>query len=386
MMKLFFEIFLKCVNKCDLIMRFVYVNFFTPRICVKKNKMAYLSYLPEPYIRKDNITYLNKHQNRREALSLIDIFENFSYGVVIERFDRYFFSKEKYDLVWGLEPNFTRLSKLNPKAKKIYYATGSYYSHQNSMIIQRTDQFNKSHSANLSYHRLVAPHNSCEVADVIFQIGCKKTINTYPEKLRKKIKIINQSCHSFKNFVISDKNDKYKKNEFIWLGSGGSILKGLDLLFDYFILNPQFNLNVVGPLDKDFYLYYKDKIQACKNITYYGFMDMDDPELIHIANRCVAIIFPSCSEGLPGSVINMMKLGLIPIVTQWCSVDGIEDLGYELSGLSIEEIENSVSWIMNLSESQITDLFLKNYNYANLNFNLDKFKETFSLALSLSIC
>ena len=64
-------------------------------------------------------------------------------------------------------------------------------------IWHKAPRYVHKYGIHLPYSRLVDAHNSCEISDVIFQIGSSFTIQTYPSKLQNKINIINQSS----NFV-----------------------------------------------------------------------------------------------------------------------------------------------------------------------------------------
>jgi hypothetical protein len=343
--------------------------------------MAYISYIPDPFFKITDKQYLNKHQNRRETLLIGKIFNELGLGIKVERFDKIFvYMSKRFDVVFGLEPNFMKAIAKNPKAIKIYYATGAYYKHQNTMIIQRTDEVNAKNKFQLSYQRLIKPHNSCEEADYIFQIGNLETIETYPVNLRNKIFLIRQSCYDY-NYNIQSKLFKYDRHHFMWMGSNGSILKGLDLILDFFHKNKEYTLHVVGNIDKDFHKAYCQVLEHTHNIQCHGFLSIDSVELINIAEKCIAIIFPSCSEGFPGSVINMSKLGLIPIVSKWCAYKEINKLGYLLPQLDVESILSAINWIDNLPKSELEDLFFSNYEYANTNFNQSTFELDFTTAL-----
>ncbi|MDP4207563.1 MAG: glycosyltransferase [Bacteroidota bacterium] len=363
------------------IVKFFVVSLLSPVIIHRRNKNAYLAYLPEPYKRQKDEKYLNQHQNRKESIIIGEIFIKLGWGIRVERFDKWFILPKKYELIFGLEPNFIRASKLNERAIKIYYATGSYYLHQNSMIKQRTDEFNKIHQTKLAYQRLIKPHNACEIADYIFQIGSSKTISTYPNSIKNKIILIRQTCFTFNDFRIETKLNQKNFNSFIWMGSTGSILKGLDLFIDFALINQSFNFHIVGNIDDDFFSFYHDKIINAKNIFYHGFIQISDLKLLNIASACSCIIFPSCSEGMPGSVVNLMKLGLIPVVSKWCSFDEIEDLGYELENLTLNELSKFLNWYQSLSTEKIKELFVKNYNYANNNYNKEVFEKDITNAL-----
>lgn len=349
---------------------------------INTDSNAYVAYLSEPFNRQNDISYLNKHQNRRETLIIDKVFEQLNFSTVFERFDRISLKKSKYDLIFGLEPNFIIAVNNNPNSIKIYYATGAYWKHQNKMIKNRTKEFNKSHNCNISESRIVKAHNASEIADYIIQIGSKFTIETYPQELRNKIITIRQSCHTF-NFdnFINRKLKYFQKNEFIWMGSKGSILKGLDLILDYFINHPNSVLHVIGPIDDDIFNFYKDKINKTDNIIIHGFLDLDSNKLEEIAIRSSFVVMPSGSEGMPGAVINMMKLGCIPIVTKYAAFDEIENYGFLIKDFTNESIQETIEKAQNHNKDEIKNLIVKNYEFSNKNFNLNNFEKDLKKAL-----
>lgn len=177
---------------------------------------------------------MRTHQNKREALIIGKIFYSLGYNVKVARCNA---PKEcddrHYDIIFGLDPNFVTMSQKNPQALKIYYATGAYWKHQYSIVKNRIDSFNKKHGTHLPYSRSVDAHNSCEIADIIFQIGSSFTIQTYPPELQNKIKIINQSSNFSQECNLQHKLQSVSIKDFLWFGSSGSILKGLDLVLDF---------------------------------------------------------------------------------------------------------------------------------------------------------
>ncbi|MCQ4775780.1 hypothetical protein NE634_19220, partial [Lacrimispora saccharolytica] len=100
--------------------------------------------------------------------------------------------------------------------------------------------------------------------------------------------------------------------------------------------HPQYNLHVIGSLDEGFIDIYQKQIDECRNITLYGFLDTNSELFMNLAYLCAFNIFPSGSEGCPGSVITMMQMGVIPITSRWGAIDNIEHYGYLLPELSVE--------------------------------------------------
>lgn len=349
-------------------------------------KWAYISYIPEVYYKKKNQTYLLSHQNKREALIIGKVFFSLGYNVKVALFNAAEECDERrYDIIFGLEPNFMTMSSKNPQALKIYYATGAYWEHQFNMVKNRTDQFNRKHGLNLPYLRSGSKHDSCDIADAIFQIGSKFTIQTYPVQLQNKIKIIDQSSNFTQQCDVQQKLSSVSTADFIWFGSEGSILKGLDLVLDYFKEHPQYQLHVVGPIDKEFMEYYKEHLKECSNILFYGFLNTCSEQFMNLAYRCCFNIFPSGSEGCPGSVITLMQVGVIPITSRWGAFDGIEDLGYLLPELTTDAIDKAIRWANELSRKELDQLITKNIAYSKSTWNLELFEKEFTAALQEEI-
>ena len=349
---------------------------------IKKNnghKRIFVSYITEPLKRKHDAAYFQGHQNHQETVIIEEILNELDLSYIFNHYALPLnFVLQKFDIVFGLEPNFARICQKNPGAIKIYYATGSYYKHQNSQIQERTDEFKQKYSVDYPYVRMVAEHDSCEIADHIIQIGSSHTIDTYPLAIRNKILLLDQTCHDFKDFDLAEKLRKTSKSDYIWFGSFGSILKGLDLVLEFFLSNPHLRLHVVGPVEKDFLSVFQNRLNQVNNIHLYGFMNMDSSEFREVALKCAFLIYPSASEGgWPGSALNLQKLGVIPILSKWASGPTIKELGFLLPDLSVDSIAMAVSWSQNLSDTTVKELSKKNHDAVVAKHNKKRFKAQF---------
>lgn len=343
----------------------------------------YISYVFEPFRKNINAKLINWHQNKQEAVIISEELKTYDISYVYSDYIIPIqFKRTSFNYIFGVEPNFEIICKKNPNAKKIYYATGAYYEHQNNIIINRTNDFNKRHNTAYPYVRLVPAHESCEVADYILQIGSTNTISTYPIHFQNKISLITPTSHSFKDININEKISSSSQSDYIWFGSYGNILKGLDLVLDYFMSRNELTLHVVGPLEKNFVKVYKNKLLKSSNINLYGFLDVDSPQFRKIVNKCSFNIYPSGSEGCPGSVINLQKLGVIPIVSKWAACDSIEMLGYKLEDIDSLNIEKAVIWSQNMRPQIFKELVLLNHEYCINTYNNESFKDSLNRNLS----
>ena len=338
------------------------------------NRWVYISYIPEVFYNTWNIHYMEGHQSRKEMIKIVQIFNELGFNVYVSNFLSYTLPDLNVELVFGVEPGFIEACKKYKKATKIYYATGAYFDHQNRMIKQRTDLFNKNKGTSYPYERMVNVFDHFDYADFILQIGSKFTVETYPNKYKNIITTIHQSTtlNIDKYFDIQFALD----NEYVWIGGGGSILKGLDLVLDYFIQNPNKQIHLVGTINNDFLSIYKEKIGD--NIHIHGFMNMNSNEFKAIINKCNYLIYPSCTEGgCPGAVINAMYYGLIPIVTPWAAFDEIEEYGILLNELSSNEIGLALEKAESISETECIQKKINCHNYVRKTYNLCQFSLEF---------
>ncbi|MGL4338728.1 MAG: glycosyltransferase [Turicibacter sp.] len=305
------------------------------------------------------------------------IIQKFGYGGLIENYNEKNTQIDNYDVVMGLEPKFNEVCDNNPKALKIYYATGAYWAHQNKMIKKRTDEVNRRYNTNLSYSRLVSAHKSNEIADYILQIGSSYTIQTYPEEIRCKIHTIDQSFVPIKNINIEKKIKNSDRNHYLWFASGGTVLKGLDLLLDFFSQNKDLTLHVVGPIDSDFKEQILPLFKNFENIRLYGYLDLQSKTLNNIIQVSTYVILPSGSEGLPGSVLTGMGAGLIPIVSKYAAFDGINEMGYIIDDFNTESIANVIAEVQNLSDEEISKKMILASETVFSRFNLNRFEKQF---------
>ena len=138
------------------------------------------------------------------------------------------------------------------------------------------------------------------------------------------------------------------------------------------------SIHIIGKIDDDFLEFYKPRIINCSNIHIHGFLDLQSEKFKNIINKVTFTIFPSASEGCPGSTVALMYEGVIPIVSKVASFEDIDQCGYVIKELSEEGVKNAILWAMNLSDSSIRNLIAYNISYSRKRWNLDNFKAEFN--------
>jgi hypothetical protein len=70
-----------------------------------------------------------------------------------------------------------------------------------------------------------------------------------------------------------------------------------------------------------------------------------------LASLCNWVILPSCAEGQPGSVLECMSYGLIPILSDDCNID-LDDWGIRIPGLDVDTISSIINIASKLNSDE----------------------------------
>jgi glycosyltransferase involved in cell wall biosynthesis len=348
----------------------------------EKYPYALISYLPFPYRINRRKSMLNRHQNRLEAIEIGNVFSNLGYNIDIVMYNRYtFIKKNKYKIIFGLEPNFERASKNNINSLKIYYSTGAYFNYQNLMEIERSNEISKKTGYKIKPCRLVKIHESLKFADAIIQIGTKYSMDTYPEDVQNKMIIIRQSSVPLSNKDVKYFNNTRKKTNFMWFSANGAALRGLDLCIEYFETHNDIVLYIAGNVEKDFLRAYKNIISKSSNIKFIGWLEPNSEKMDYYLSICAFLLYPSASEGMSGSVINLAKTGIIPIISKITCYDGFDQFSIIINQINIDDLGKAIRLALGMTDIERVEKSMMASKFVNDNFNLDTFSNDLSNAL-----
>ena len=356
------------------------------RPTLNKKGHVLLSYVKHPFVITKKEFNQSSHTNLYECLIITEIFLERGFAVdIIDWTNKKFVPKKKYDIVIDIHSNLERLAPfLSQKCVKIFYATGAYWLYQNNAEQKRLDNLQKRRGCNLQPRRKLAPSKAIENADYAIALGngfARETFNFSGKK------IIDIPLFSIPTLPSPEHKDfdNIRKN-FVWIGGGGAVHKGLDLVLECFAKMPDYKLTVCGPIgvEKDFVDCYKKELYKTPNIKYVGRIDVKGEFFKKITEESIGLIYPSCSEGQAGSVITALHAGLIPITTHQSGVNA-EPFGVELKTPSVEEIINAIKYVSSLPETDLKLRSIAVWNYAQRYHTREQFKKSYASFIDVII-
>lgn len=347
------------------------------------NRYALLSYLPNPVQASLRYEDINQFSNDGLGISWAKVLNSLGYIVdIISWDDTTFIPKKNYDLFVGHGgKNFEYIHKqLNHRTKSIYFSTGSYWKYHNIQEVKRFEDFKSRHGVTLRYDRYI--HESEEyankIADGIICLGnldCKKTYDKFTNVYN-----LNIGCFPDQNTRSSSTiGSNLLRRNFLFLSGGGNIHKGLDIVLDTFSMNSHYNLFVMTRLDRDFENFYHD-ILKLPNINYVGFTPMRSKKYYNILDKCSYLVFPSCSEGSPGSVVETMQRNILPIVSKESHID-VTNFGIKLENSTTSELQSAIDKVTKYS----TKTFIKKANLAATTVKTRHSPENFEIELTKAV-
>ena len=337
-----------------------------------------LSYIIEPFLLKDGEPVSNAHTHDWESLQIAKTFLDLGYAVdVIDYRNNIFIPKKDYSFFVAARTNFQRIAQLlNENCVKIVHLDTAHWLFNNSAVYRRCLDLQQRWGVTLKSFKWVEPNWAIECADYATVLGNEFTVSTYSYAQKT---IIPLSVPAVTVYPwAKDKNYGDCRNHFLWFGSSGLVHKGLDLVLETFAKMPDYHLYVCGPIqeEKDFEKAYYEELYQTPNIHTVGWVDISSSEFVEITNKCIGLIYPSCSEGQSGAVVTCLQAGLIPILSYESGVD-VDTFGVILEDCSIDEIKISVQKVSNLPAEELKRMSRKAWEYARANHTRESFAKEY---------
>ncbi|MEK7163464.1 MAG: glycosyltransferase [Patescibacteria group bacterium] len=342
----------------------------------KKRGDALISYITEPFTLAPWETFSNFHTMYWEVYEIARLLSERGYEVdIIRASDRKFIPRKPYVVCIDSDANLERLIPHLPKdCKKIFPILISHWEAYNEAERKRLDYLEQRRGVRLAPRRKMLPSKNAELADYLEGFGNKAIFGTF-KQFQKPIFFIPISSVVKYNFP-ENKDWKNAKKNFLWIGGGGSVLKGLDLTLEAFAKTPELELHVCGPVhsEKDFVEAYKKELCDIPNIHVYGRIDVGSKQFTDIIDRCSAVVYPSGGEGTSGAIVQAMHAGLVPIITHETGIR--EDSGYiALENPTPESVAKAVRDFSNLPEKEVENKSRSIWRFARNLYTRENFSK-----------
>jgi len=286
-----------------------------------------------------------------------------------------------YDLIIDEGNNLPKWAAGNPNSRKLFYSTGSHWLFHNKEQLVRHDWLFSRRGVCVPTERQIEPLMSPAYANLTSIFGNqmnRSTFGSYSKKIRK---IWKSSVNSPAN--LESKNWQTARYRFVYFGGPGWVHKGLDLVIEAFLKEPELELVICGG-DKGFLSVYDKEITKAGNITYLGHLDPLGDQFREVMASTCAVVYPSASEGCAGSVVLCLQYGLIPLVTEITGLE-IHETWVPLIGKTdselIDNIRQRCAEIAIMPEEELEGLRNYFWEYAQKYHSRTAYSNSLSLVL-----
>jgi len=344
--------------------------------CNPNQKRAIICYLTSSYFINWEDTKKGRTQPF-EIMKIVNILSDLKYGQDIIGSNDIkaleVVKSKKYDLIFGFGETFYQLTNLQPAAISVLYMTENHPEFSYREERKRLDYFYERHGRRYNFMRsgiYYKKHHLQKIYSHVITMGEAKLLN-------------NQYCNPYvifptglKNpdYVFINKNHLHTRKHFLWLGSGGAIHKGLDLLLDVFNQKDDIVLHICGLGKKE-----RERLPMPikDNIVEYGHIDIESDIFLDLVDKCSYIILPSCSEACSTSITTGMLHGLIPVVIRDTGFNQLGNNAIFLEDYKIDYLKMKLNEISNMDSDRLTLLSKHVFDFANQNFSISNFEENF---------
>lgn len=307
-------------------------------------RRALLSYLVMPLLppppMRDRVRFSNRGMAQEVARALNEL----GFVVDIINLDNTTWQPTRtYDLFVGHGGiNFERISRQLPASvPRIYYSTSLYWKEFNAREAKQFYELARRRGFFLPPDRAIMDSEEYAVrtADGIITLGNQVAVQSYAS--RTKVYSINNAAFPVKWQGWQEKDYFAGRNHFLFFSGNGNVHKGLDLLLEAFA-QTDLHLHICQRIESRFGRVYHHELYELPNIHLHDFVQMRSAEFHALAKRCNWVIAPTCAEGSPGSVVECMAHGLIPILSDGATID-LEDWGYRIDALTVDAVRSAIS-------------------------------------------
>lgn len=288
-------------------------------------RKALLDFVVEPFLPGYDGSAAKTHSNWSHVVTMAELLNEMGYEVdVTDWRNRRAPPARNYDVVLGVHQAFTASCRRPaPNCTKIYLGTGAWGEQAVSGEEARLRQLRERRGVGLRRRYRVELDRGPLYADAVFVLGSEWVCQTYRD-------VVDVPILSYPNTVIDGVRTTLRgkcfseaRSRFLWLSGFAAVHRGLDVVLEVFRDLPRCELWVCGSIEHehDFMALYRAELTETPNIHFVGWVDVTGDVFAEITSKCAYLLYPSASDGMPGSVVTAMASGLVPLVTREAGID-----------------------------------------------------------------
>lgn len=339
---------------------------------------ALLSYLTDPFVAEDGdwACHSNWWRCRQIAKTFLDL------GLVVDVIDwtdQEFQPTCDYQFMVDIHRNLPRLApRLGDGCVKMLHATGKHWLFSHRAEMDRLADLARRRGVALPPRRSVPTSSGVESCDVCTVLGFRHdgTGETFAYAGKP---IYPLPPSSVAEFAWDETKDFGRaRRRFLWFGSRGMVLKGLDLVLEAFAGMPDLELTVCGLIDQepDFVQCYRRELYETANIRTLGWTDVRRREFAKLKREVAALVYPSATDACAGAAVTCMHAGLIPLVSRESGVT-VGDAGQVLAESSVPAIRSAARQLSCQSGVELERRSRAVWEFARQNYTRQRYAEEF---------
>ena len=322
------------------------------------------------------------HTNRQESRELLDLLLKRGHVVDVVGYNQVQRAglARRYELVIDIHDAARWLARAGTEKERfILYSTGCHPTYSNLVIARRCEEVYRRTGIEMKPVRLLLEPHAWEGVTDFAYCGEDFQLNTY--------RVGHLPCYKVLLSTLAPRQRPALQADrqcprFVYLGSGGFLLRGLDLLFELFQRRKDWRLDVFTDAYKDpgvEQLFPDVMAGRCPNIRLHGFSDIDSSAVLSACAESVALLYPTFSDSSATSVLNAAVRGCIPVVTPMA---GVRLLGAaRLVEPAVEAIEAACERLLQKSGDELNEMKHSTRMAFEETYNLAAFRASFTRIL-----
>lgn len=347
---------------------------------------ALLDYIIDPFLDDFTPELARSHANYQQTQAIVEILIEFGFQVDITDWRNMHAPKaDGYDIVIGQCNAFTQSCKNSTKRiPKVFLGWGLYAGATQKALATRNQEVLKTRKIQINQKH--PTDEGPRFATDIFYMGNNYTKETYRSVSSVPMfQLPNPIVHGVKSTLLDKDYEKARRN-FMWMAAYGAVRRCLDILLEIFADYPEFHLWICGGIEheKIFFNAFKYELLELPNIHYIGWVDVAGETYQEVTRTCGYMLYPSVSDGMPGSVVNSMYAGVVPIVTNEAGMD-CGGYGLTISTIDQKTILDLVKYAASSSPKALELEAKSVHEFASKRYSYDAFKKSFASALKTTL-